>query len=112
MVFATGDSADWARLQQVKRQFKELQKSFGEVDFHFDDKQVSIYKLSIPGEQNEAKVEDLYIKEPNGKLTLLSHDSAIISKIPKEVRTVRIFADCDGDTLRDIHYKVREWGRN
>jgi len=40
--------------------------------------------------------------EKGGKLTVLSEDSAIIGKIPKRVRTVRIFADVKEETLLEI----------
>jgi hypothetical protein len=67
-----------------------------------------IHKLTIPGDQDPQKVEDLYIVEKDKKLTLLSEDSAIIGKIPKRVRTVRIFADANGRALEDIRSRARE----
>lgn len=110
VVHETGDNADHTRLQSAKRILKTLRESYGTVDFYLDDSPVSIYKLSIPGEQEEPQVQHLYIKERNGNLTLLAHESAIISKIPKRVRTVRIFADADDATLKEIrdHVKTSE----
>ena len=107
VVHETGDNADQAGLQRSKRILRQLKESYDAVDFYLDDSPVSIYKLSIPGEQEEPKVQDLYIKERNGRLTLLAHESAIISKIPKKVRTVRIFADADGNELETIREKVK-----
>jgi hypothetical protein len=40
-------------------------------------------------------------------LRLLAYESAIISKIPKSVRTVRIFADADGNSLKEIREKAK-----
>jgi hypothetical protein len=107
VVHETGDNADHARLQRSKRILKQLQESFPVIDFYLDDSPVSIYKLSIPGEQEEPQVQHLYIKERNGNLTLLAHESAIISKVPKRVRTVRIFADGEENSLNEIRNSVR-----
>ncbi len=102
VVHETGDNADRAKLERAGRILKQLRKTYGTIDFYLDDSPVSIYKLSIPGEQEEPQVQHLYIKERNGNLVLLAHESAIISKIPKRVRTVRIFADGDEKTLAEI----------
>jgi HD superfamily phosphohydrolase len=107
VVHETGDNADHARLQRSKRILTKLKESYPDVDFYLDDSPVSIYKLSIPGEQEEPQVQHLYIKERNGNLALLAHESAIISKIPKRVRTVRIFADGDWKVLREISESVK-----
>jgi HD superfamily phosphohydrolase len=102
VVHETGDNADRAKLERAGRILKQLKKTYDAVDFYLDDSPVSIYKLSIPGEQEERQVQHLYVKERNGNLVLLAHESAIISKIPKRVRTVRIFADGDEKTLTGI----------
>ena len=102
VVHETGDNADHARLQLAKRVLTELEKRYDGIDLYLDDSQISIYKLATPGEQDAPLVQHLYIRERNGNLTLLAHESAIISKIPKRVRTVRIFADAEGATLREI----------
>jgi len=107
VVHETGDNADHAKLQRAKRILTRLEESFPSVDFYLDDSPVSIYKLSIPGEQEAPQVQHLYIKERNGNLTLLAHESAIISKIPKRVRTVRIFADGEESTLKDVRENVK-----
>jgi hypothetical protein len=112
IVYETGDNADQARLQKAKRILKELQKQYADVDFFLDDSPVTIYKLSIPGDQEEQQVEDLYIQEKNGARTLLAHESAIISKIPKSVRTVRIFAESEGKFLKDIRSEAQKWEKN
>jgi hypothetical protein len=57
--------------------------------------------------QDPQRVEDLYIVEKDRKLKLLSEDSAIIAKIPKRVRTARIFADAEMRTLKEIKTKAR-----
>ena len=45
--------------------------------------------------------------EKDGKLKLLTEDSAIIGKIPKRVRTVRIFAEAEGRVLEEIRARAR-----
>ncbi len=107
VVHETGDNADHALLQRARRILAKLQESFPGTDFYLDDSPVSIYKLSIRGEQEEPMVQHLYIKERNGNLTVLAHESAIISKIPKRVRTVRIFADGEESTLKQIRENVK-----
>jgi HD superfamily phosphohydrolase len=102
VVYDTGDSADHAKLQLAKRVLKALRDKFSEIDFYLDDSPFSIYKLYIPGEQEEQKVENLYIVGRDGQPKLLAQESAIISKVPKQVRTVRIFADASEQKLRDI----------
>jgi hypothetical protein len=83
-----------------------LSEEFPAVDFFLDDAAHSIHKLTVPGEQDAQ--EDLYIVEKGGKLKLLSEDSAIIGKIPKRVRTVRIFADAkEGAVLEQIRSRAR-----
>lgn len=112
VVYETGDNADRVQLQLAKRILKKLKELFDGVDFYLDDSPVSIYKLAIPDEQDEPQVKNLYIKERNGSLKLLSHDSAIIAKIPKRVRTVRIFADGSQSVLKQIREKATELERN
>ncbi len=111
VVHETGDNADQVKLQLAGRILRQLKELFDAVDFYLDDSPVSIYKLSIPGEQEEPQVQHLYIKERNGNLRLLTRESAIISKIPKRVRTVRIFADANDQTLREIRDKVKDLER-
>jgi HD superfamily phosphohydrolase len=111
VVHETGDNADHARLQSAKRILIRLHESFPTIDFYLDDSPVSIYKLSIPGEQEQPQVQHLYIKERNRNLTLLAHESAIISKVPKRVRTVRIFADGEENTLNEIRDNVKKLER-
>lgn len=102
VVHETGDNADMAKLQKAKRILNALKQKYSDTDFYLDNSPVSIHKLSVPGDQEEQQVENLYISERTGTLTLLSHESAIIGKIPKSVRTVRIFADAQDDLLKDI----------
>ncbi|MBZ5591514.1 MAG: HD domain-containing protein [Acidobacteriia bacterium] len=112
VVYETGDNADQPKLQKAKRILKELQKHYENTDFFLDDSPVPIYKLSIPGDQEEQQVEDLYIQQRNGGRTLLAHESAIISKIPKRVRTVRIFAEAEGNLLKAIRSDAANLERN
>ena len=102
VVYETGDNADHGKLQLAKRILNALRMKFDDIDFFLDDSPVPIYKLSVPGDQEEQQVENLYIVERNGTLTLLARESAIISKVPKRVRTVRIFADVTEQTLAQI----------
>jgi len=91
----------------MSRVHRKLRDEFTDVDFFLDDAAHSIHKLTVPGEQEPQ--EDLYIVEKGGKLKLLSEDSAIIGKIPKRVRTVRIFADAKEETLLEqIRNRARE----
>jgi HD superfamily phosphohydrolase len=106
VVYETGDNADHGKLQVAKRILKALKEKFDGIDFYLDDSPVSIYKLSIPGDQEEQQVENLYIFRRNGTLALLAQESAIISKVPKRVRTVRIFADAMEQPLREIKSEV------
>jgi uncharacterized protein len=106
VVHETGDNADHANLLTAKRILKALTAKFDGVDFFLDNSPVTIYKLSVPGDQEEQQVENLYIIDRNGNLKLLAQESAIISKVPKRVRTVRIFADAEGETLDAIRTQV------
>lgn len=108
VVHETGDNADQAALRLAKRILKELSAEFPEVDFYLDDSKVPIYKLWIPGEQEGEQVQNLYIRERNGNNKLLTRDSIIIGKIPKQVRTVRIFADQQDPVLTAIRQKAKE----
>jgi hypothetical protein len=54
------------------------------------------------------QVENLYIREANGNTKLLTRDSAIVSKIPPRVRTVRIFADGKQTAMAEICDRVRQ----
>ena len=62
----------------------------------------SIHKLTARGQQDESKVEDFFIVEKGGRLRLITDDSAILEKIPREFRAVRIYADADPTVLRYI----------
>lgn len=106
-VLETGDYADEQRLKRMSRVHRKLKEEFPSVDFFLDDAAHDIHKLTIPGEQAPQRVEDLYIVEKDGKLKLLTEDSAIIGKIPKRVRTVRIFAEAKGKTLEEIVTRAR-----
>lgn len=106
-VLETGDYADEQRLRRMGRVHRKLTEEFPDIDFHLDDAAHDIHKLTIPGEQDPQKVEDLYIVEKDGKLKLLTEDSAIIGKIPKRVRTVRIFAEAEGRVLEEIRARAR-----
>jgi hypothetical protein len=106
-VLETGDYADEQRLKRMSRVYRKLKEEFPSVDFFLDDAVHDIHKLTIPGEQAPQRVEDLYIVEKDGKLKLLTEDSAIIGKIPKRVRTVRIFADAKGKTVEEIITRAR-----
>lgn len=112
VVHETGDNADHAVLQRTKRILKGLQDSFSSVDFYLDDSPVSIYKLWVPGDQGPPRVPNLYIKERNGTLKLLTGQSVIVSKIPKDVRTVRIFADAEETELANVREKARDLERD
>jgi len=107
VVHQTGDSADQQDLQRAKQMLTDLRGRFETCDFYLDNSPLSIYKLWVPGDQEEPQVEDLYIREPNGNLKLLTRDSAIISKIPRRVRTVRIFADGEPTALAAVLERVK-----
>lgn len=108
VVYETGDNADHFRLNHCRRILETLQQEFEGTDLYLDDAKFSIHKLFVPGEQEEAKVENLYIKERNGGIRLLTQDSAILGKIPKRLRTVRIFADASGPEFESLRERARE----
>jgi hypothetical protein len=45
--------------------------------------------------------------ERSGARKLLTHESAIISKVPKSVRAVRIFADARNGRLAEIRNEAK-----
>jgi hypothetical protein len=106
IVYETGDNADLGKLQGAKRVLKSLRAKYDDIDFYLDDSPVPIYKLSIPGDQEEQQVENLYVVGSDGTHKLLAHESAIISKVPKRVRTVRIYADARDQILREVKTEV------
>lgn len=110
-IYETGDNADLDKLKKAKRILRELTKEFDNVDFYLDDSPLPIHKLAIPGQQEEQEIEDLYVVDKHDHYVKLTHDSAIISKIPKRVRNVRIFADANEDTLKAVAQKVAELER-
>lgn len=111
-ILDSGDYADQQRLKVIKRVQNKLRVEFPEVDFHLDDAAHDVHKLAIPGEQQDPKVEDLYIVEKNGDKRLLAAESGIINKIPKSVRTVRIFAFPSGTaTIKKLADRARELER-
>ena len=102
-VYQTGDSADVIQLRKAKRILDGLKKQFTDTDFWLDDgAKGSIHKLTSPGQQEEGRVEDLFIVEKSGALKLITEDSAILGKIPPEFRVVRIYADANGTYCREI----------
>jgi hypothetical protein len=107
LVLETGDYADEQTLRRMRRVLRKLREEFAEVDFIIDSAGHDIHKLTIPGDQEPQRVEDLYIVEKDRKPKLLSEDSAIIAKIPKRVRTVRIFADVGTAALKEIKTRAR-----
>jgi uncharacterized protein len=107
VVHQTGDSADRQDLQRAKHMLTDLRTRFDMCDFYLDNSPLTIYKLWVPGDQEEPQVEDLYIREANGNLKLLTRDSAIISKIPKRVRAVRIFADGEPSAITAVCEHVK-----
>lgn len=106
-VLETGDNAYEQSLRRMSRVNRKLKEEYAQVDFYLDNADNTIHKLSIPGEQEPQKVDDLYIVEKDGKLKLLTEDSAIIAKIPKRGRTVRIFADAEDKLLEEIRSRAR-----
>lgn len=108
VVFQTGDGADVFALKRAKRVHDTLTKKFADTDFFLDNAVGSIHKLSVPGDQDDSKVEDFFIVEKDGRTKLLTDDSAILKKIPKTFRVVRIFADADKETLAKIAAAAEE----
>jgi HD superfamily phosphohydrolase len=107
-ILESGDYADDMTLKRMRRIHRKLRDEFPDVDFILDSAAHHIHKLTVPGEQDPQ--EDLYILEKGGKLKLLSEDSAIIGKIPKHVRTVRIFADArEATLLEEIRTRAGRW---
>jgi HD superfamily phosphohydrolase len=105
-VQATGDSADEPQLRKMRKVCEDLEEAYPSVDFYLDDSMLAIHKLTVPGDQDAQAVEDLFIVPKHGSLKRLSTESAIIGKIPKTVRTVRIFADAQEGLLKTIRAKA------
>lgn len=101
VVYHTGDTADSFTLQRVKRIYKQLETKFLGVDFHLDVAEGSIHKLTIPGQHEEGKVEDFFLVEKWGQRRLLTQDSEILKRLPKNFRVVRIYAD-EKSNLKEI----------
>jgi len=103
VVYHTGDSADALQLRKAKRILQSLGEQFSGIDFWLDDDaKGSIHKLMARGQQEESKVEDFFIVEKSGAITLITEDSAILEKIPREFRVVRIYADADSEVIDEI----------
>lgn len=103
VVYETGDSADAIKLRKAKRILNTLKNEFNTIDFWLDDNaKGSIHKLTAPGQQEESKVEDLFLVNKNGEGRLITEDSAVLEKIPREFRSVRIYADAEKNVLQRI----------
>lgn len=108
-ILESGDFADQQRLKLIGRVQQKLASEYKGVDFYLDDAAHDIHKLSVPGDQQESKVEDLYVIEKGGQRKLLAAESGIINKIPKRVRTVRIFADpLESVNMDDLMSRARQ----
>jgi HD superfamily phosphohydrolase len=110
-ILDSGDYADQQRLKVFGRVVRKLKQEFSdpEIDFYLDDAPLDVHKLSIPGEQQDSKVEDLYIVDKNGEKKLLTDESGIINKIPKGVRTLRIFAFPNKTaTIKELASRARD----
>jgi len=108
LIYETGDSADHIKLGRAKRILRSLKEQFKDIDFHLDDAKASIHKVTFPGQQDGDKVEDFFIVEKDGNLRLITEDSAILEKIPKEFRNVRIFADAPTEMRAQISKVARD----
>jgi HD superfamily phosphohydrolase len=110
VVFRTGDSADAFELKKAKRVHAKLKETFKspDPDFYFDNAEGTIHRLTVPGDHEESKVEDFFIAEKSGQTKLLTDDSAILKKIPKEFRAVRIYADGSSELLARISAAAAE----
>ena len=108
VVFQSGDGADVFDLKRARRVHETLKKKFPDIDFFLDNAEGSIHKLSVPGDNEESKVEDFFILEKGGGTKLLTADSAILKKIPKTFRVVRIFADAAPETINEVRAKANE----
>jgi len=110
VVYSTGDSADTKELQRSKRVFTELKEDFPAVDFYIDtNAHGNIHKLTVPDDQEE-KITDLFVvnKRGDGKVSI-TEDSAIMRKIPKKFRVVRIYADAADKKIRAIRERASQF---
>ncbi len=107
-VHATGDNADQLGLRKMKKVYGDLKEAHPNVDFYLDDSKLYIHKLTEPSEQDTEVVEDLYIVPKGGTPKLFAAESAIIGRMPKSVRTVRIFADAEEDSLKTIRAQASQ----
>jgi hypothetical protein len=92
----------------MKKVYRDLKEAHPNVDFYLDDSKLYIHKLTEPSEQDTEAVEDLYIVPKGGTPKLFAAESAIIGRMPKSVRTVRIFADAEEDSLRTIRAQASQ----
>lgn len=99
LVHDSGDAADASHLKKAKLILRDLEQRFPQAEFILDDCPLTIHKLWTPGDQSQP-VEDLYIVD-QGTRRRLTEFSAVISAIPKQVRTVRIFADAQSESELD-----------
>lgn len=112
VVYETGDNADTIQLKKVKRILRALQEKFGTTDFYLDDNAKGIHKLSVPGQQEESKVEDFFVIEKDGTALLITEQSAVLEKIPASFRSVRIYADATPTLLKEIREEARNAEKN
>ena len=105
-VLATGDNADQQLLRKMKKVCQDLKETYPDVDFYLDNTELDIHKLTVPGDQESEVVEELYVVPKDGRPKPFSTRSAIIGRIPKTVRTVRIFADAQEGSLKTIRAKA------
>ena len=107
LILELGDHADADNFKKVKDIFNKIKSENEKIDFIFDDGIGNIHKLFIAGEQ---KIEnDLFIVEKKSdNYERLTEQSRIISKIPKDFRVLRIFADAKGDKIKKLKNKCQE----
>lgn len=106
VVYETGDNADLIQLKKAKRIFDAVRKEFKPVDFYLDDNLNRIHKLTVHGQQDEARV-DFFLVEKDGTPRLITEQSAVLEKIPAAFRSVRIYADATPKMLMQIKEAAR-----
>ncbi len=104
LVYETSDSAGVQELKETKLILAHFKEKFPEVDFILDEAKMTIHKQALPDQfDEEEKVDELYVVDRNGmNPKLITEQSAVLQKIDKKARCVRIYADAAPEIIEKI----------
>ena len=112
MVYESDEDTGVVELKKTKAAFDKIKIEYPEVDFRLDEAEVGIHKLLLPDDMDQAGYVQFHVIDSDGSSELLSRRSAILKKIPRRFRVVRIFADLDREQIelkRTIAAKCKEF---